>query len=666
MSGPLRILGFGLLVASAAQAQGNSPSRPGAAPPERTVRRTIPLTNTIERAFAAGTRDSTGRPGPKYWQQWTEYTINARLDVPTNTISGRETVVLHNNSDSALRILALRLDQNIFNARAARSDFLQETIEVTQGMRVTRLAVNGQPVNLSPPRSPRGGVSTTAGPGAVGLDQTVAEIFLQAPIPAHQTVTLEAEWSFEVPDVSQGRGIRMGRQADSLYQVAQWYPRVAMYDDLRGWDTEPYLGQSEFYNNFGHWDVSLDVPAGWVVGATGTLQNPEQVLSATTRERLAGVTRSDEQQTIVGAGEMGAGKSTVAGDRLVWHFTADTAGDFAWATSRSYVWDATRATIPGRGAVPVHILYLPGDSAFRRAGAVVRHALEFYSKLWMPYAFPQMTITDGPELGMEYPMFIMSGIGAADHETGHQWWPMMVGVNETWYGWMDEGFNQYMNILSGADLRGLRTTLDGWGQQYGRTSGDELESPMMWPANYQGPFYGFTTYLKAPEMLSMLGGIVGDSAVQHAMSEYAHTWRFKHPSPWDYVFFMDRALGRDLGWFWYYWLFTTDAVRSSIENVVAAGHRSTVTIHQDGEMPSPVVLQVQFAPQGPAIKPMPNSRMTDSVTAIVTWPVDVWFGGRRRFDAVLDFGARKITRIVLDPFRRFPDQDARDNAWPRP
>jgi len=630
------------------------------------IRRTVPITNTIRRGFATGTRDSTGRPGRNYWQQWTEYTINARLDVATSTVAGRETVVLHNNSDSALRVILLRLDQNIFAPRAARSDFLEDPIEVTQGMRVTRLTVNGQAVNLSPQLDRSGRISTASGPAALGLDQTVAQIFLQSPVPAHQAVMLEADWNFEVPNVAVGRGIRMGRQADSLYQVAQWYPRIAMYDDLRGWDGEPYLGQSEFYNNFGRWDVSLDLPAGWVVGASGTLQNPDQVLSATTRERLARVTQSDEQQTIVGVGEMGPGKSTVAGDRVVWRFTADTAGDFAWATSRSYVWDATRATIPGRGTIPVNIFYLPGDSSFRRAGAVVRHALEYYSGLWMPYSFPQMTITDGPELGMEYPMFIMSGLGAADHETGHQWWPMMVGVNETWYGWMDEGFNSFMNALSSADRQGQRGSLDGRGQQYGRTSGNELESPMMWPANYQGPFYGFTTYLKAPQMLSMLGGVVGDSALLTAMSEYAKTWRFKHPSPWDYMFFMERALGRDLDWFWYYWLFTTEEVEGSIANVSTSGMKSTVTVRQDGEMPSPVVLQVQFAPTGPAIRPMPNSRMTDSVTAVVTWPVDVWFGGHRTFDAVLNFGGRAITRITLDPFRRFPDRDQRDNVWPRP
>ena len=633
--------------------------------PERAVQRDIPLTNTIRRAFAMGTRDSTGRPGPNYWQLWMDYTIAARLDVATSTVSGHETVVLRNTSDASLGAIVLRLDQNIFTPRAERLEPLARTVEVTEGMKLTRLTVNGQAVNLNPPAFRQGQSPVANGPVAFGLEQTVARIALKDPIPGKGMATLEADWSFKVPAVEEGRGLRMGRLADSLYQVAQWYPRITVFDDLRGWDTEPYLGPSEFYNNFGHWDVSLDVPAGWLVGATGVLRNPEAVLSPTTRERLARVLDSDEQRAIVGVGEMGAGKATASGGRLVWRFVADTAGDFAWAASRSYVWDATRATIPGRGAVPVHLFYLPGDTTFRRAGAFARHALEFYSKLWMPYAFPQLTMADGPELGMEYPMFIMSGLGAADHETGHEWWPMTVGVNETWYGWMDEGFNQYMNILSDADRRGKPAFLDGLGQAYGGVSGNELESPMMWPANYQAGLYGFTTYGKASQMLSMLGGIVGDSAVQRAMSEYAKAWRFKHPSPWDYMFFMSRALGRDLGWFWYSWLFATDAVDGSIEAVTTAGSRTTVTVRQDGRMPSPVVLRVQFAPQGPPIAPMPNSRMADSVTAIVTWPVEVWFGGSRRFSAALDFGPRPIAQITLDPFRRFPDRDPGDNVWPR-
>ena len=166
-------------------------------------------------------------------------------------------------------------------------------------------------------------------------------------------------------------------------------------------------------------------------------------------------------------------------------------------------------------------------------------------------------------------------------------------------------------------------------------------------------------------MLSMLGGVVGDSAVWHAMSDYAKTWRFKHPSPWDYANFMQSALKQDLGWFWYSWLYTTDAVDGKIESVKTVGTRTTVRVREDGQMPSPVVLQVKFAATGPAIRAMPNAKMTDATTAIVTWPVDVWFAGSRTFDAALDFGGRKIERVTFDPGARFPDHDPSDNTWPR-
>ncbi|MDP9205719.1 MAG: M1 family metallopeptidase [Gemmatimonadota bacterium] len=636
--------------------------------PERAVRRDLPMTKMIQRAHSAGTRDSTGRPGRNYWQLWTDYKINARLDTVTSSVSGRETVTFRNGSDSAMTSIVLRLDQNIFRPEAPNAGGVDLK---TDGMKITRLVVNGQTLNTTDTLgAPIPNTTRRTTPLSRVLRQTSARIPLAAPIAAHSSGTIEAEWSFQVPRIEGARGFRMGRWADTLYQVAQWYPRLAVFDDLRqgGWDTDPYLGNAEFYNNFGHFDVSIDVPAGWIVGATGVLQNPTEVLTPTARDRLAGVLGSDSVRAIVTAGERGPGKSTTAGTRgrLVWRFAADTVGDFAWATSNQFVWDASHANIPERGAVPLNILYLPGHAQqFAAAPRVVRHALEYYSRLWMPYAFPQLTMVDGPELGMEYPMFIMSAVFAADHETGHEWWPMMVGVNETWYGWMDEGFNQYMNILSDADREGKPYKLDSLGMSYGNISGNELEPPLMWDENYAGPFYGFVAYGKAPLMLSALGGVVGDSAVWRAMSDYAKAWRFKHPSPWDYAFFMNSALHQDLGWFWNYWLFTTESVDGSIQDVKTSGRRTTVTVRQNGQMPAPVILKVEFAPTGPPIRAMANSRMADANTAIVTYPVDVWFPGRRIYNAVLDFGGRTITRITLDPSGRFPDRNPADNAWPR-
>ncbi len=630
--------------------------------PDRAIRRDIPLTNAIRAALAAGTRDSSGRPGPKYWQLRTDYLIRARLDVPAQRLRGVATITLHNDSPDSLTQIALRLDPNHFIASNPRA-LPWVPSQLTDGMVINGMRIDGTPVQLDA-AAPRGG--RPSGPVAVNLRSTLARLLLATPIAPRTTATIEIEWNHALPG-GPGSGHRMTqRWADSLFQPTQWFPRVAVYDDLRGWDPEQYLGPSEFYNNFGRYDVTIDVPAGWIVSGTGTLQNPGEVLTATARARLARVLESDSTITIVGPEEIGPGAATASGERLRWRFVADSVNDFAWATAQKFVWQATRATIPGKGPVPIYQYFLPGRAPlFANALPITRHALEFYSQLWFPYQFPQLTLQDGPSSGMEYPMVINSNAGAADHETGHQWWPMVVSNNETWYGWMDEGFNQYMNILSAADAAKTPANLDRLGQSYGLTSGSELEPPMMWNANFAGPSYGFTTYGKTPLMLSMLGGVVGDSAVQRAHREWATAWLFRHPSPWDYMFFMNKALGRDLGWFWNAWLFATERVDGSITGMRMHKSKTVVTVRQDGQMPSPVVLRVRFATGGPALKRMANATMQDSVTAVVTFPVDVWFGGRRTYDAVLDFGARRIEQILFDPGCRFPDRDPSDNVWPR-
>jgi hypothetical protein len=203
------------------------------------------------------------------------------------------------------------------------------------------------------------------------------------------------------------------------------------------------------------------------------------------------------------------------------------------------------------------------------------------------------------------------------------------------------------------------------GQSWGAISGDETYAMLMWDANYAGTHFQDQAYARAPRMLSMLGGVVGDSALWAAMSGYAKAWRFKHPSPWDYAFYMSNALHKDLGWFWYYWLYTTESVEGAIKDVKSVGPATTVTVRQEGQMPSPVVLKVDFAAKGPAIRQMANSKSIDSLSTLVTFPVDVWFNGSKTFKATLNFGGRKIEKITLDPYGRFPDKDVSDNVWPK-
>ena len=695
MSSPIRtplLLAAAVLLPTAPAASGAQPRAPmaasapataAAAVPPRAIRRDIPMTNAIRRAMAAGSRDSTGRPAARYWQLRTDYDIDVSLDPGSARLTGTARITVHNTSPDPLREIGLRLHPNHFIGTAPHSAPWTPA-EVTDGIAIARMSVNGAAVNISSNAAPNAvaaegaraiqnaqaaAANAAAGNTLLNGRSTNARVRLATPVAPGATAQLEIAWSHKLPG-GPGTGHRMTqRWADTLFQPTQWFPRVAMYDDLRGWDTELYLGPSEFYNAFGRYEVRIDVPAGWIVSGTGLLQNPQQVLTAKARAQLAQATQRDEITTIVGPDEVGPGQSTAtsATGRLTWHFVAENVNDFAWATAKQYVWQTTRATIPGKGVVPVHMVYLPGRAGlYAKAGPVSRHALEFYSTLWFPYQFPQLTLQDGPSAGMEYPMVINSNVGAADHETGHMWWPMVVANNETWYGWMDEGFNQYMNILSDAHAEGKPAVLDGLGQSYGRTANNEAEPPMMWNANYAGPqFYGFTTYSKTPLMLSALGGIVGDSAVQRAHREFGTAWMFKHPSPWDWMFFMQRALGRDLGWFWHAWLFGNESVDHRVATVVTQGIRTRVTVAQDGQMPAPIVLDVKFAATGPAIRPMKNAVMLDATTARVTVPVDVWFDGRRQHTVDLVFGGRRIETVTLDAQGRFPDRVPADNRWPR-
>ena len=660
------LVGFFSVVPATAQ-QKTVPAylKPSVDSQSRSIRRDIPLTNAIRNAFEAGTRDFSGKPGSAYWQLETDFTIEVSLDPSTQKLSGSETIVVHNNSSDELNQIYLRLDHNIFRGLVPRGGSVPA--ENTEGMQITRLQVDGREVDINAraPQRRRGGPAPEPTLSAQGLDQTLAVINLDKPVPAKSTVSLEIEWTTKLPGGPNGRGHRMTqRWDDELFQPTQWFPRLAKYDDLRGWDTNVYLGPAEFYNNFGKFDVKINVPGGWIVSGTGVLQNPEEVLTESARQNLTKVLGTDEITTIVGPDEVGPGAATAEGESLTWHFKAEKVNDFAWLSARKLVWTATRANIPEKGYVPIHMVYLPRNAGlYEGAGPITRHALEFYSKLWAPYPFPQLTMQDGPSAGMEYPMVINSNRGAADHETAHQWWPMMVGTNETWYGWMDEGFNTYMNILSGADSRGEPANLNGRGQSYGRISGDETEPTLMYAANYGGNMYGFQTYQKAPLMLAMLGGLAGDEAVQAAMSKYTHEWAFKHPSPWDYAFFMTNELKMDLGWFWNYWLFTTESVDGSLQEASATPNGMKVVVRQDGQMPSPVVLRVEFAESGPLSPSMGNATMVDEKTVDITWPVDVWFGGEKTFEAELTFGKRAIATITLDPEGRFPDSDPSDNVW---
>lgn len=592
---------------------------------------------SFKEAYARGMRDSSGSPGKKYFQQKVDYVIEAAIDPAISRLSGSGTITLHNTTPDTLTSVALRLYQNYFTPRVQRTDYVTD---ITDGITVDRLLVNGSAVQVNDL-------------DRYGAKRRVVTVTPPAPILPGATATIEAVWHFTVPAVdTTQRGERMGRFGNYLYQLAQWYPQVAMYDDMRGWDEDEYLGNAEFNNQFGSFDVKITAPGGWLLGATGALVNPEEVYSQRTRERLATAMTVDSTIHVVEASERGSG-ATAKGAALRWHFHAPLANDFAFAVSRDYVMDATHATIPGKGKIPVTALYLPQHNSYRTNNTVQygARALEQHSRTLFPYDFPQGTIADGPETGMEYPMIIFNGsaLGVTVHEFGHQWFPMMVGSNETRYGFMDEGLNEYIDAIAGARMTRGRADPQFRASGYLRVAGSETESPMMWLNEYMGPGSGTATYSKAPLALYALGAIVGDSAVQRALAAYAAAWKYKHPTPYDFFFSMNKSLGKNLDWFWYEWFFTTFTLDQGIQSVRVDGGAAEITIRDKGDLVMPAIVRIDF---------------TDGTTGTRSIAAERWFPGSRTLTERIPLGGRTIRSVTIDPENRLPDLDRSNNVWP--
>jgi hypothetical protein len=298
------------------------------------------------------------------------------------------------------------------------------------------------------------------------------------------------------------------------------------------------------------------------------------------------------------------------------------------------------------------VLYLPQHTGYaaNNTAQYGRFALEHHSMFLFPYELSQGTIADGPETGMEYPMIIFNGssLGVTVHEFGHEWFPMTVGSNETRYGWMDEGFNDYIDAYAQADHDHKPVDIASSGAGYRRIAGTEMEAPMMWPSDYAGPNAGMTVYTKAPLALNALGGIVGDSAVHRAFASYALAWRFKHPSPWDFFASMNQSLGRNLDWFWYQWFFTSYPVDQAIESLTQRGGNAVVVVRDKGDMAMPVILRLDF---------------TDGTSTSVTRDADLWFTGTRSISVTLPTRGKTVKSVTLDPDNRFQDLDRTNNVW---
>ena len=630
--------------------------------------RPVPVPAWYRAALSRRTRSASGAPGPRYWQQAVSYRIEARLDPATARVTGSERIVYRNRSPRALGRILLNLYPNLYAPGSPRN----RAVVPTGGVALERVAAQGVRLDSVPAWHLEGVVRPAPGddtPAGWLVDATLAWIVLPHPVPPGDSAVLEVAWHHTVPRAPGFRTVWSDGAAGRVFQVAQWYPQVAVLDDLNGWDATPYLGDGEFYLEYGDFDVAVTLPAGWIVGATGTLANPGEVLSPQTRERLARAAGADAPVRVVDAADLAAGRATLRppGGSLTWRFRASGVRDFAFSASDRYLWDAATATLPaadGRPArrVAVHALHRAGVAGWDDGAPLARRALEFYAAALVPYPWPQLTVAEGPlSGGMEYPQLVFAGGFDPDrglfallaHEIAHQWFPMLVGADEGAWAWMDEGLATWMQAQARADFA---PGGDAWGfdrRYYAAVAGGDLEVPLMRHTDLVSP-YGVryvAAYSKPALLLRALQGVVGDSVLRAALRVYAREWSFRHPTPWDFFATVQRVSGRELGWFFSPGWFDTVTLDQAVDSVEAlSGGRVRVTVRDRGGIPAPAWVRVTDA-------------RGDTARAEV--PVDAWLAGRRTAQVTVRLGAPP-TRVEIDPAQWLPDARRADNVWPPP
>jgi len=628
---------------------------PAAAPVTPLGARPVPYpvfeSQAFRRAIERGTRTRTGEPGPRYWTQYARYALRAQLDPSAKRLTGDGRVRYQNRSPDTLKFIAVHLYQNLFAPGAARN------VEVppTNGMELTRVLAQGRA--LPQLRD----VDASVQPG-FQIEGTIAWIRLPTPLAPGSAADLEFSWNYVVPVDGAPRSGTDGE----VFMISYWYPQVAVYDDVNGWQTDWYMGNAEFYMGYGDYDVALTVPAGWLIGATGEFKNPTDVLMPVTRQRLDEARHGSDVVHVVSDEDRAPGRSTTAGTggKVTWLFEARNVRDFAWGTSDKYLWDATRA-VAGTDTATINTLYRPSRVpwAWDQSARYARHSIEFLSGFLWPYPYPQMTALDGVVScsGMEYPMITCIG-GQRDtlslysvivHEFGHMWFPMQVGSDEKRHAWQDEGltrFNQAQamrTFFGGYDLE--RIVRDAY-LGLARTGGEVelMRHGDLYPVGTAA--YSVASYQKMATNLVALRALLGPDIFTNAYREYGRRWINKHPTEYDFFHTFDDVSKRDLSWFWRTWFYETWTLDQAVTGVVTSGDSATISVEDKGLAPMPVRLAI--------------TRQGASGVERVEIPVDVWLRGERH--ATIKVRATpKITKVEIDPENAFPDVDRTNNRWGR-
>lgn len=596
-------------------------------------------------AVEAGTRTTTGVPGSAYWQQRVDYDVAVTIDPATRTLTGEETIRYANHSPDTLGIVFFHLYQNLFREGAVRTRF----VPLTGGMTITSMTVDGVEREVDPTDNRH------------TIDQsTVMAVRLPSPLLPGESATFEVGWTFPIPA---GENVpRMGMVDETTGQIAQWYPQIATYDDLTGWDTRQYMANGEFYLEYGDWDLAVTVPAGYLVAATGELVNPEEVLPATIRDRLARAT-GDEIVPVVTQADFGAGTATLGspGETLTWRFRAEDVRDAAFAFSDHYLWDAITGVVDeetGR-RTRVHAFYRPSANTWVESAKMTRDAIEVFSRNVYPYAYPHITSTEGLVGGMEYPMIVfVRNFGDEEtthrviaHELGHEWFPMMVGSDENSWAWMDEGVNTFITIFAAEHYYPESTERAQVRQAY-RDYTRQTNAPLevMDPPDAiaaGGGSVGVLSYRHPATALLALRNVLGESTFDRALTEYTDRWLSRHPTPWDFFNTFEDVAGRDLDWFWQPWFDGPSVSDLALESVEVDDGEVVATVRNEGTVLVPVRMRV-------------TTEAGETVDVEV--PAERWFGGERTITVEAEVDGT-VARVELDPDDAFADVDDSDDVW---
>jgi hypothetical protein len=600
-------------------------------------------------------RSASGMPGPKYWQQRADYDLKATIDTAAKRVNGSMILRYTNNSPDTLRYIWFQTEQNAFRSNSLNSYIFPPASRFG--------ALNFEGGDVIEHFDELSGPATKPVHKALTLreNETVTRVDLAAPLAPGQTATFDVAWHFLVPEHGADR---MGRDG-SLYEIAQWYPRVNVYDDLRGFNTEPYLGQGEFYLEYGDYSLEVTVPAGYIVAATGTLENPRDVLTPAEIARLGQAAKSDQTVNIISQAELKSGTARPkASGMLTWKFRSKNVRDEVFAASPDYIWDASSWN--GHMA---NAYYRPSAiDTWKDAADMSRMSIQEYSERWYPYPWPQISAVEGPISGMEYPMLAMENKSAdkydlynvVTHEIGHMWFPMLVGSNERIHFWQDEGFNTFINYFSearrfpekGDYTARVRADREQAVERFMRAGVDQ---PLEIGADRIDPnILGENAYVKTAVGLSLLREeILGPVAFDDAFREYTRRWAYKHPTPEDFYKTVEDASGRRLDYFWREWFLENPHFDQAIDTVVQ---------RQVGGIDS---VAVRFANRARGVLPI-HARFTfdDGSKQDFDYPAEVWSTNTSFYLRRYGFDGKKVAKIELDPDHRLVDINRANNVWP--